>query len=70
MALMPRHLYGEWTLTDEPRTRIVASNRRRRQRKVAAPMLPVNVTYERPADTRKPSLFRRAVNAVRRVIGG
>ena len=68
---MPRHLYGNWTLTDEPRTRIVASNRHRRRHPVTAPLAaaPVHVTYQRPASERKPSLFRRAVNAVRRVVG-
>lgn len=68
---MPRHLYGSWTLCDEPRARIVASNRHRRRHVpvvVAGP--PANVIYERPASERKAGLFKRAAQSIRRVFGG
>lgn len=64
--------YDNWLLSDEPRTRIVASNRHRRRHATRPPVAaaPATVTFARPADERKPSLFQRAASFMRRVIGG
>lgn len=69
--LQPRHIYGAWTLCDEPATRIVASNRHKRQHPYVKPpaRLPARVTYQRPTTERKAGLFKRAAQSIRRVFG-